>query len=86
MTTNACNTSLAPSGPFIGDIILFIYLFIFLCRPVINYLFPCISNIFFNFLEMVQDTVIPVPVLGIEYIAGPVVSILSSKQSSMFVA
>ena len=35
-------------------------------------------------LEMVQDAVIPISVLGIEYIGGPVVSILSSKQSSMY--
>ena len=32
---------------------------------------------------MVQDTVIPVPVLGIEFMGGPIVSILSSKQSSI---
>ncbi|XP_066916421.1 protein PTHB1-like [Clytia hemisphaerica] len=36
------------------------------------------------FTEMVKDTVIPVPVLGIEYIGGPVVSILSSKQSNRY--
>ena len=34
------------------------------------------------FPEMVADAVIPVPVLGIQYYGGPVVTILSSKQSS----
>jgi len=36
------------------------------------------------FPEMVADAVIPVPVLGIQYYGGPVVTILSSKQSNRY--
>lgn len=36
------------------------------------------------FPEMVDDAVIPVPVLGLQYIGGPVVTILSSKQSNRY--
>ena len=36
-------------------------------------------------LVMVADAVIPVPVLAMQYYGGPVVTILSSKQSSIYI-
>ena len=36
------------------------------------------------FLDMVSDAVIPISGLGIQYYGGPTVTVIASKQTSMF--
>ena len=48
-----------------------------------NYV-PFLIHLLFFFVDMVNDAVIPMAAVGIQYFAGPVVTILASKTSRKY--